>query len=151
MAILEAKDLVIRTRSVDVGGRGTFLEISFEGVHTHHWPAGSNVLAFIEGEIRAGAPAACLFDFLRYEYSFGNEIAGPVLRPMLDSIPIAVVAQAGTEPSSSGVLSLKGFFAAMMLDKLPDCGLFEDAVGGYAFLRDRVDRRAKRPSPAPPR
>lgn len=147
MAILEAKDLVIRTRTIDEGSRGTFLEIAFEGVHTHHWPDGSNVQAFVEGEIRAAAPAACLFDFLRYEYSFGDEIAGPVLRPMLDSIPVAVVARGRTEPSSSGVLSLKGLFAAMMLDKLPDYGLFEDAASGYAFLRDRVDRRAKRPSP----
>ncbi len=141
MGILEAKDLVIRTKRIEEGGRGTFLEISFEGVHTHHWPAGINVQAFVEGEIRAVAPAACLFDFLRYDYSFGDEIVGPILSALLASSPVAVVAQGGTEPSSSGVLSLKGLLAAMMLDKLMDFGLFEDAASGYAFLRDRVDRR----------
>ncbi len=147
MAVLEAKDLVIRTKRIEEGGRGTFLEISFEGVHTHHWPAGCDVAAFVEGEIRAAVPSACLFDFLHYEYGFGNEIVGLFFYPLNARIPVAIVVQSGPEWSRPDVLSLRGFITALKLDKLPDCGLFEDAESGYAFLRDRVDRRADPLSP----
>ena len=146
MAIFETKDLVIRTKKIEAGGYGTFLEISFEGVHVHHWPAGCDFMSFIEGEIRAAAPAACLIDFLQYDYSFGNEIVDPIFapwhvfpRPPIP--PVAVVAQGGTASS------LKSLFVAGKLDKLPDLGLFETGVSGYAFLRDRLDRRADPLSP----
>lgn len=147
MGTYETDNLVIRTQTIDEGRQGVFLEVSFEGVHTHHWPPGSNVQAFVEGEIRAAKPAACLFDFLHYDYTFGNEIVGMILYPLSLLMPVAVVTQGATKRSRPGVLSLRELFAAMMLDKLPDVDFFEDVASGYAFLRDRLDRRAKLPTP----
>lgn len=140
MALLEAKDLVIRTKTVEEGSRGVLLEILFEGVHDHYWPAGWDIQAFVEGEVRAAAPSACLFDFLGYDYTFGNEIAGPIMgvlryggRPCP---PIAVVAQGET------LRALKSLFDLCGLEKVTDFALFKDPASGYAFLRQSLDRRA---------
>lgn len=145
MAVFETKDLVIRTRAVEEGSRGIFLEISFEGVHIHPWPGGSEIQAFVECEIRAAAPAAYLFDFLGYDYPFGDEIAGAIVGVLryggVPFPPIALVAQGGT------LLSLECLFDSYGLERLPDFSLFEDAASGYAFLRRRLDNRAKPPSP----
>src|SRR5512137_2447690 len=117
MAIFEAKDLVIRTDAVDDAKRGIRIEISFSGIHEHHWPAGAGtkIQEFVEGEIRRVRPAACLYDFLGYDYSWGNEIGGPIMAALLyggaPPPPIAIVAQGRT------ARSLKSLFAVSMLDK----------------------------------
>ena len=145
MALFEAKDLVIRTSTLDDEDRGTIQVISFTGTHTHHWPPGASVQDFIETEIRKARPAACLFDFLGYEYTFGNEIGGPIMAPLLyggpPCPPIAIVAQGLT------ARSLKSLFRAGNLDKIAGFGFFEDAESGLGFLRGALDKRKTSPGP----
>ena len=67
MGRFEAEDLVIQTRILEETERGAIQEISFTGIHHHHWPdrtTGPRIQAFMESEIREARPAACLFDLL---------------------------------------------------------------------------------------
>jgi hypothetical protein len=147
MAIFEAENLVIRTGALDDARRGVRLEISFSGVHDHNWPAGERIHEFVEGEIRKARPAACLYDFLAYDYSWGNEIMGPIMAAIIygsaPPLPVAIVAQGHT------ARSLKSLFAGSMLDKITDIGFFEDAQNARGFLEQALDKRRK-PSSAGP-
>jgi hypothetical protein len=146
MALFEAKDLVIRTSTLDDEDRGTIQVISFTGTHTHHWPPGSSVQDFVETEIRKARPSACLFDFLGYEYTFGNEIGSPIMAALVyggsPPTPIAIVAQGLT------ARSLKSLFAFGNLDKIVGFGFFEDIPRARAFLEQELERRRKPPSSA---
>jgi hypothetical protein len=137
MPLLEAKDLVIRTSTLDDEDRGTIQVISFTGTHTHHWPPGASVQDFIDTEIRKAKPAACLFDFLGYDYTFGNEIGGPIMAAFVHGgappSPVAIVAQGRTARS---LKSLMGGF-----DKIPNFGFFEDVPSARAFLGQALKRR----------
>lgn len=146
MGRFEAEDLVIQTRILEETDHGAIQEISFVGIHHHHWPdhaTGRRVQAFMESEIREARPAACLFDFLGYDYTFGNEIGGPIGAALLyggpPCPPIAIVAAGRTGRS------LRSLFVDSNLDKITDIGFFEDAENGRAFLRQALEKRVKPP------
>jgi len=143
MSIYEEKNLLIQTRILEETDRGTIQEIAFKGIHDHLWPAGWRIQEFIKEEVRKVMPDACLFDFLEYEYEFGNEIAGPIMAPMLAHgappfAPIAIVAQGNT------ARSLKSLFVGCNLGKVAEIEFFEDSASGCAFLHGVLDAR-KRP------
>ncbi len=145
MALFEDKNLVIRTRVLDDTKGRLIQEIAFIGIHDHFWPAGRKIREFVEGEIRKVDPAACLFDFLGYDYEFGNEIADPIMVAILARgappfPPIAIVAQSGT------ARSLKSLFALCNLEKITEVDFFEDSTNGCAFLRGVLDARKKPPA-----
>ena len=90
-------------------------------------------------------PDACLFDFLGYEYGFGNEIGGLIMAPMHARgappfPPIAIVAQGNT------ARSMKSLFAGCMLDKITEIEFFGDSASGCAFLRGVLDARKGPPA-----
>ena len=144
MSIFEDQSILIKTQAVPEEGRGTFLKIVFEGIHTHHWPPGARVQEFVETEIRKVRPSACLFDFLGYEYTFGNEIGGPIMAAIVyggaPPTPVAIVAQGLT------ARSLKSLFAFGNLDKITGFGFFEDIPKARAFLEQELERRRRPPS-----
>jgi hypothetical protein len=146
MGLFEATDLIIRTQILEANEPAAILEISFSGIHHHHWPdyeTGRRVQAFMESEIRALRPAACLFDFLGYDYTFGNEIGEPIFSTLYycgpPRPPFAIVAAGRTGRS------LRGLFAFGNLDKINDIGFFETIESGRAFLRRALENRVKAP------
>jgi hypothetical protein len=146
MSIFEDKNLVIRTRILDETEGRVIQEIAFIGIHDHHWPVGWKIQEFVEGEIRKVDPAAYLFDFLEYEYEFGNEIGCPIMatlraRGAPPFPPIAIVAQGGT------ARSMKSLFAGFNLKKITEIEFFEDSASGCAFLHRTLDARKKPPAP----
>ena len=84
-------------------------------------------------------------DFLGYDYTFGDEIGGPIMVPMLvcgpPIPPIAIVATGRTGRSLRSLIGL-GY-----PDKFLDLDFFEDAESGRAFLRRALEKR-KKPPPA---
>jgi hypothetical protein len=142
MALFEAKNLVIRTRVLDATEGGAIQEISFIGIHDHHWPVGRKIHDFIKEDFLNSKALACLFDFTGYEYGFGNEIGGPIMAVILARgapplPPIAIVAQGHT------ARSMKGLFAFSNLEKIIEYEFFEDSESGCAFLRRVLDARKK--------
>jgi hypothetical protein len=145
MSLFEDKNLVIRTRVLDDTEGGVIEEIIFIGIHDHLWRGWGKISDFVKDDYLKNNATACLFNFLGYEYEFGNEIAGPILAPMLARgtpplPPIAIVAQGNT------ARSMKSLLAGCMLDKITEIEFFEDSASGCAFLRGVLDARKKPPA-----
>jgi len=141
MSLFEDKNLVIRSRIIEEPGCRIILEISFEGIHDHRWPAGERIQEFIESEVRKARPVAGLFDFRGYDYAQGDEIGAPIMAVIGHGAwplrPIAIVATGQT------ARLLKSLHAGSNLDKITDIGFFEDTASGCAFLQQALDKRGK--------
>jgi len=139
MGVLEEKSLLIRTQILETTDEGTIMEITFKGVHDHHWPYGGKIRDFIKAEVLDKEPAAVIFDFSEYEYEFGNEIGDPLMAMQMARkppvfIPFAIIAHGTTARSLMSLSRGSG------LERIFKFGFFEDVEAGLAFLRKEMDK-----------
>jgi hypothetical protein len=88
---------------------GVVLEVVFHG--NHHWRYGNEIAAIIQSRVEQESPRAIVLNFLDYEYSFGNDMGGPIVNALLTqsirsaraggdlSRPVCIVAAGETRPA----------------------------------------------------
>ena len=107
--------LVGESRVVDTP-KGVVLEIIFRGVHNRSH--GTQMSAFITGQLAETSPVAILINLLEYKYVFGNDIGAAVIatfrhRPI---IPGCIVATGTTHSSLHNLMSISRLLESFPLE-----------------------------------
>jgi len=120
------RDITIDVNVLEQDPRGTILEIKFIGIHDHSWPHGKEIYDFLETVVDKYKPDAVLFDYLQYQYSYGNELGATILIPIMDfkqkSLrPCAIIAEGPTKNSIQSLIdegiTQKVFNLVVLTDK----------------------------------
>lgn len=102
------RDIAIDFNILSKSPQGVILEIEFRGIHNHSWPHGKEIYDYLEEVVDKHKPDAILFNFLQYQYTFGNELMGTILIPICNfkqkSIRPGVIVADG--PTKNSIQSL---------------------------------------------
>jgi len=103
------QDLEIRVIVHENVSKGIILEFEFHGIHDHMWPHGKEIYSYLEKETDKHKPDAVLLNYLQYQYTFGNELGGTIMIPILNMKekrirPCAIVADGPTAKSLQSLM-----------------------------------------------
>jgi len=129
--------LTIEIVALDEERGKAIIEISFSGVHDHRWPHRDEILDYLREEMRERKPSAILINFLNYQYSWGNELFGPIFEISWDSENsrtrvCSIIASGKTAESVKNLLTNSNTLGVL------DITLFDEKEKALDHLKSRL-------------
>ena len=78
------KDITINVNLLEQGLTKKILEIKFIGIHDHSWYHGKDIREYIKTAVEKHEPNAIILNYLKYQYSFGNELWDTIITPIMN-------------------------------------------------------------------
>jgi hypothetical protein len=128
------RDISIEANLLDWNSGGIILEITFIGIHSHFRPHGKKIYDFLEAVVNKHRHDALLLDYLKYRYTFGNELLSTIIIPIFNfkqkSIhPCAIIADGATKNSIQSLLN------ESMIQKVCNIVVFSDKVRALEHIK----------------
>lgn len=126
-----------RNGVLEITPSGAILEIAFAGVH--EGDAGQQIGNYVTGIVEDLEPAAVILNFIKFKYTFGNDIAGIcsafVRKNPPSARPCCIVAKGKTAKSLWSLLD------SAQLTTTFDITFYENVAEAVYHLRSRLEQK----------
>lgn len=138
------KEISIEANLLDRYPEGIILEIKFIGIHEHFRYHGKNIYDYLEAIACKYRHDALLLNYLKYRYTFGNELLSTIIIPLFNfkqkSIhPCAIIADGITRDSIQSLLD------ESMIQKVCNIVVLTDKMKALEHIKRELSTDNARP------